>query len=227
MSGEMGLRERKKQQTRLRIQAVALELFGARGFDAVPVAEIARGADVSEATVFNYFPTKEDLIYAGMEAFEEELLDAVRTRPMGTPAHVAFRDYVLQPRGALADPDPAAMVRLATVARIIAGSAALQAREHWLVDHTARALAGLIAHDMHARTGDLRPWVVAHALMGVNRAMTSAIHRHAIAGHSSRTTARQVLIEGRRAFDLLEHGLLRPAPIDPATGSSAPATRDG
>ena len=45
----------------------ARRLFSERGFEEVSVAEIARAADVSLATVFNYFPTKEDLIYSGLE----------------------------------------------------------------------------------------------------------------------------------------------------------------
>jgi AcrR family transcriptional regulator len=101
MSVPTGLRERKKQQTRQRISAAALELFDERGFDRVPVTEIAQAAEVSEATLFNYFPTKEDLVYGGIEACEQQLLDAVRHRPAGTSVLAAFRDHVLQPRGAL------------------------------------------------------------------------------------------------------------------------------
>lgn len=56
-----GRRERKKQQTRQAISDVATALFLARGFDAVTVAEVARAADVAVQTVFNHFPTKEDL----------------------------------------------------------------------------------------------------------------------------------------------------------------------
>ena len=78
MSGGAGLRERKKQQTREAIAAAAFDLFTERGFDGVTVAEVARRADVSEATVFNHFPTKEDLIYARLEAFETALLEAIR-----------------------------------------------------------------------------------------------------------------------------------------------------
>ena len=59
-----GLRERKKRQTREAIAAAAMELFRLRGYDAVTVADVARAADVSEKTVFNYFPTKEDLVFA-------------------------------------------------------------------------------------------------------------------------------------------------------------------
>jgi AcrR family transcriptional regulator len=202
-----GLRERKKQQTRLRIRQAAMELFAARGFDAVPVAEIAEAAEVSEATIFNYFPTKEDLVYGGMEAFEESLVAAVRARPAGTTTVEAFRAAVLQRRGALADPDPAGIAQLAVVARVIAASPALQAREHRIVDRTTQALAEIVARERRARAGDVRPWVIANALMGVNRAMTRTIQADAIAGRSPAAIARHALAEGRRGFRVLQHGL--------------------
>ena len=59
----LGLRERKKQQTRELIAETARRLFTERGFERVTVAEIARAAEVSEQTVFNYFPTKEELVF--------------------------------------------------------------------------------------------------------------------------------------------------------------------
>ena len=83
MATQLGLRELKKQRTRQLIADTAWRLFAERGFDEVPVAEIAREAEVSEATVFNYFPTKEDLVFSRMEAFEQELLSALRDRPEG------------------------------------------------------------------------------------------------------------------------------------------------
>ena len=46
-----------------RSRATAMDLFGERGYDAVTVADVARAADVSEKTVFNYFPAKEDLVF--------------------------------------------------------------------------------------------------------------------------------------------------------------------
>lgn len=65
---ELGLRERKKLQTRRLIADTAFRLFAERGFDGVTVAQVARSADVSEATVFNYFGTKETLFYGDLEA---------------------------------------------------------------------------------------------------------------------------------------------------------------
>ena len=79
----MGLRELKKEQTRQLIADTAWRLFADRGFDNVTVAEIAREAQVAEATVFNYFRSKEDLFYSRFEAFSARLADAVRDRDIG------------------------------------------------------------------------------------------------------------------------------------------------
>src|SRR5215210_4521115 len=106
---EQGLRERKKQRMRELIAETARRLFVERGFDAVTVAEVARVADVSEKTVFNYFPTKEDLVYWRMETFEEDLLRTIRERAPGESALAAFARFVLERRGLLAEPDPQAV----------------------------------------------------------------------------------------------------------------------
>src|SRR5881398_3152040 len=125
MQTETGLRERKKARTRQQIAQQARRLFGERGFEAVTVAEVARAADVSEATVFNYFPTKEDLFYSGLESFEEELLAAIRERKTGESVLSAFARFVLQRRGLLAAKDPQAIERLVAITRVITESPAL------------------------------------------------------------------------------------------------------
>src|SRR4051794_17055675 len=85
-----GLRERKKRQTRDAIASAAMALFRARGYHAVTVADVARAADVSEKTVFNYFPTKEDLVFSRTDDRLAERAEAIRSRPAGVPLTRVF-----------------------------------------------------------------------------------------------------------------------------------------
>src|SRR5215213_10182685 len=126
-----GLRERKKERTRQLIADTARQLFAERGFDAVTVAEIARQAEVAEKTVYNYFPTKEDLFYSRLEAFEEDLLEAIRERKPGESIVAAFRGFLIAQRGVLAmrGDDDEATRRVRTITRVIVESPALLARE--------------------------------------------------------------------------------------------------
>ncbi len=91
----MGLREQKKEQTRRRISDVATRLFLARGYSAVTTAEIAQAAEVSPATLFNYFPTKESLVFDEDSALEDTLVEAVTARPAGTGVLEALRRAIL------------------------------------------------------------------------------------------------------------------------------------
>jgi AcrR family transcriptional regulator len=209
MGQTAGLRERKKQQTRSQIAETARRLFAERGFEAVTVAEVARQADVSEATVFNYFPTKEELFYSRLEAFEEELLSAIRDREPGEPVIAAFKRFVLQPRGLLAEKDPDAIERLAKAMRVITESPALLAREQQIFTGYTASLAALIAKETNARERAIEPWVVANALIGVHRALIDYVRRELAAGRRNPGLARGVLAEGRRALATLERGLGR------------------
>jgi AcrR family transcriptional regulator len=208
MQAELGLRERKKLRTRQLIAGTARRLFAERGFDAVTVAEVARAAEVSEATVFNYFPTKEDLVYQGMEAFESELLAAVADRPAGEPVVTAFGRFVLRPRGFLAQPDGAAARDLIAITRMIAASPALLTRERDILARYTESLAALIAEDTGAGPDDLRPWLVAHALIGTHQSLIELVRRHLAGGPDGATgLAGLVMTQGREALELLERGL--------------------
>jgi AcrR family transcriptional regulator len=208
MDDQLGLRERKKQQTWGLIAQTARRLFQEHGFDAVTVADVARAADVSRKTVFNYFPTKEDLFYSGLEFFEARLLEAIRGRKPGESILAAFVRFVTDARGLLAADDPQAGERLLAINRLITNSPALLAREQQIYAGYAAALAALIAEETRARPDDIAPWVAANAMMGLHKALVGDVRERVLAGERDRARiARGVRAQARRAVALLEHGL--------------------
>lgn len=76
-----GRRERKRRQTRERIEAAALTLFLKRGFDGTTIEDITEAADVSKRSFFDYFPSKEEVVFAWQDSFADELTDAVAAQP--------------------------------------------------------------------------------------------------------------------------------------------------
>jgi len=208
MDEELGLRERKKHKTRQLIAATARELFVSRGFGNVSVAEIARAAEVSETTVFNYFPTKEDLIFYGLEAFEEQLLQSVRDRRPGEGVLQAFGRFILQPRGLLAAADPASADALLSFSRMIAASPALAAREQQTLARYASSLAALLAEETGASPGDLTPSVMANTLIGIHRAVLDYVRQQITEDPADlRRLAQNLQTEGEKALGLLAEGL--------------------
>ena len=90
-----GLRERKKERTRRHIADTAARLFAERGYEQVAVTDVARAAEVAEQTVYNYFPTKEHLVTDREGQIQDRLCELIRSRPPGTTAATAIRDFVL------------------------------------------------------------------------------------------------------------------------------------
>ena len=72
-----GLRERKKQATRVAIRDAAMRLFDEQGFTATTIDQIATAAEVSRATVLNYFATKEDIVFGDAPAAMDALRQAL------------------------------------------------------------------------------------------------------------------------------------------------------
>ena len=77
----VGLRERKKSETRRAIAAVALQLAIEHGPDAVTVEDIAAAADVSPRSVFNYFGTKDEAILGLDPSVRTEVVEQLTARP--------------------------------------------------------------------------------------------------------------------------------------------------
>lgn len=75
-----GLRERQKDARRRSILEIANTLFHEQGFANTKVEQIAAGAGLSPATVFNYFPSKGDMLLALVAATDERYLGRLKKR---------------------------------------------------------------------------------------------------------------------------------------------------
>ncbi|GAA1690316.1 TetR family transcriptional regulator [Fodinicola feengrottensis] len=103
MTSDLGLRERKKQRTRQAISDAAIQLFLARGYDAVSVADVAAAAEVSKPTLFKYFRSKDELILDRIDDHRAEPAQVVRGRSAGESPLDALHRHQLR---LLADRDP-------------------------------------------------------------------------------------------------------------------------
>jgi AcrR family transcriptional regulator len=199
-----GLRERKKRRTRQAIGEAAMELFKAHGFDAVTVADVARAAEVSEKTVFNYFPAKEDLVMHGGEERLAAVIDAIRTRPPGTPLVKPFRDVTMALVEAI---DRGPVEDIVAVPRLVAESKTLRDRLFLAWEEEAAALAPVVAEEIGAREGDLVPAVVARTLAWARRMVFRAAFQRLLAGEDRHEVASDLRKQARRVYDQLERGL--------------------
>ena len=88
-----GLRERKKAKTRASIREHALRLFREQGYAATRVEQIAEAAEVSPATFYRYFPTKEDVVL--QDDMDVLTLEALEAQPAGLSPLAAVRGAVI------------------------------------------------------------------------------------------------------------------------------------
>jgi AcrR family transcriptional regulator len=160
MSGEPGLRERKKQRTRETIARVAVELFSERGYHATTLAEIAEAADVSTRTIFSYFPSKEDILFCDFPDLKDALARALAERPPGTDALEAVRGFVLS-LDHLDKHDELHRRR----ERIIDSHETLRSHKRARLAQIEELVAAAIAEDLDAATDDLRPRLAAASLI--------------------------------------------------------------
>jgi len=141
-----GKRAETRRRTRRAIREAALTLFHERGFDDVTTVEVARAAGVAPATLFNYYDTKEDLVFGQVRQLERELVAVVEACAPQQSILAALRGHVLYELTAgRHETDPAAV---APFHRMVAASARLQAREHEMLDRRESLLADAIARRM-------------------------------------------------------------------------------
>jgi AcrR family transcriptional regulator len=198
-----GLRERKKRRTREAIAAAAMALFRERGFDAVTVADVARAADVSEKTIFNYFPTKEDLVF-GAAGGRRALIEAIRDRGPGASFVAPFRaaTHAFLDR---VEHDP--VEEILAIPRLVAGSTQLRNRLFLGWEEESAVLGPILAAEAGEPADDLVPVVVARTLAWTHRLTFRAAFRRLIAGEDQRAVAADLRLQADRAYDLLEAGM--------------------
>ena len=199
-----GLRERKKAKTRLAISNVATEMFIERGFDHVTVAEVAAAADVSVATIFNYFETKEELFFdregESIEAQRRFILERKAGETIASALH----------RGILAAIDaglPPLMADGASFLRTIDGSSALRARVRLGFEKAEALLAETIAEETEAVAGDPTPQIVAAMFVAIQRTLVESAGAAALRGDAVASTKRRLRQACDRAFAMLEGGM--------------------
>ena len=198
-TGGVGLRESKKLHTRQEIADRAMQLFAQRGFDHVTVAEVAKAANVSEKTVYNYFPTKEDLFFDEVPEREAALVAAVTGRRKGESVLKALHRLQTVECPRLSSPG------FATFARIIEESTALKAKELEVMSHFVQVLTETLETELTLDERDAR--LAAGLLVSVHRQLFRAARKQALAGKHGPAAARRLRADLDRAYHLLEHGL--------------------
>ena len=201
-----GLRESKKRRTREAIAQAAADLFHERGFAAVTVDDVARAADVSRQTVFNYFPTKEQMLFDREDEIGAALLALVRDRPDGASLVAAFRGHT---RGFWQ-----------RFGRILAGGG--NTHGFWEIVESTPALRDYAETSFARQTISVgqelaREWdrpvddptchSLARALCGVNVAILTCGLGRLTAGEDHSAVVGDMIERADQAYDLLEQGL--------------------
>ncbi|HEY2719713.1 MAG TPA: TetR family transcriptional regulator [Solirubrobacteraceae bacterium] len=202
-----GLREQKKRLTRQRISDVATTLFLVRGFEHVTVSEIARIVGVSEKTVFNYFPTKESLVFDRADEGVERLTAALRERDAGeSPTKAMLRALNEEPEELEQLPDAIHMF-MPLFSEMIAATPALHAA--WLALHARLVEVATQALAEHAEVDprDPEPIIAARAIVGLLEVEYASRIRHIEAGLRGTGLREAVNADVERAARMLDTGL--------------------
>ncbi|MER5432320.1 helix-turn-helix domain-containing protein [Streptomyces sp. NPDC002588] len=202
---EPGLRELKKARTRRLIAETAARLFAERGYEQVTVSEIARAAEVAEQTLYNHFPTKEQLVTDREQQIQQRLSDLIRSRPEGTSPAAAIRDYVLETVSAIRGmPQENARGTLGYLAAI---SPAVNRLALELTDRQANALAAAIGESSSIAPEIARLQGI--ALAGVFQIIISESGRRAREGQTVTEIADALHPEIDNVLTELDHWLTR------------------
>ena len=200
MTEPAGLRARKRERTRDAIADAAISLFLTRGFDHVPVADIAARAEVSKPTLFRYFPAKEDLVLHRIADHNGEAARVVRARPPGVSPLAALHRHFLDgldrrdPVTGLNDhPEVLAFHEMVFTTPSLAG----RLNQYTLDDE--EALAAALGGDITAR-------LLAAQVLVTRRVLARANWQKLMAGRTAVDVRPEAVADADRAFALLRDG---------------------
>ena len=192
----VGLRERKKRQTRRAIAGAALRLFAERGYEETTIADIAEAADVSPRTFFSYFPSKEDVVFAEIDERLAEVREGLARRPAEETPLESMRRIVYEMIEAIA----AAHGEYGAVqVRLILDRPSLQARALKRMNDTEQEVVARLT-ELCPDIDEIDAVVIAGATVG---GMKAVITHCRARGYTPEATREAV----DRALAIVEHGL--------------------
>jgi AcrR family transcriptional regulator len=192
------LRAWKKERTRTTISDVATGLFMRDGFEAVTVAQIAAAAEVSVKTVFNYFPSKEDLFFDRADDVIGALVEAVVDRPPGATvvgalhAILADRRVPFDTDGWRGLRDPDGYDRFRRYLETEEASPALRTRRLAIGELWTIRLTQLVAHQLELGPGDPRAAAMATMIAAAMTLRARTLTAAMLERLSARTVERRV-----------------------------------
>lgn len=195
MTEQLGLRARKKLQTRQRIETAAFEHFERDGYDGTTIEAIAAAADIAPRTFFYYFPTKEDVVLSDYADRLDRIVSQLSERPATERPWDALRASFLV---VAADYDTE-RDRIVRRFQLMATAPSVYARSLQLQAGWEDALAAALAQRMGCETEDLGPRLLASSALSAMRSS----QRHWIA--TSQQAPLPELVE--HCFDQLAAGL--------------------
>jgi AcrR family transcriptional regulator len=208
-----GLRERKKRLTRQLISDTATDMFLERGFDEVRISEIAAACEVSEKTIYNYFPTKESLVLDREESIAADIRwalgpDTAGMSPVEAAVHSITEDMtrMLQfwSNGSNPSPDLTLFRRFRDM---LDNTPSLRAAQGEMMDRLIEVAARAMAERAGIDPEEPEPLISAIAIMGLWRVQFTAMHKYADGKHSPSEVKDLVLAEVKRAARLIDTGL--------------------
>lgn len=183
---------------RERIADVAAGLFADHGYDAVTILDVARAAEVSDQTVYNYFPAKQDLVLDRAEEFRQRYGRVVRERPAGSTPADALRPLVHEDIDRFRQEDPR-LARGEFPAQCL-GSGTLRRFALEMREQQIETISSAIL-ETSPDTPDIVARAHAAALVWVIHTMTDRIGHHILAADTSARVATEMKRSADAAFD--------------------------